>query len=384
MDGRDDASSVYADRLESLHEATRRLIEAQHEERVAGVAVDAAAEVLQFPYSIYWAADRSAGTLTARATSEAVDEHATECASMVHDEDDYLWEYFEREEPSRVEVTPEKAAAPVPAHSSIVVPLGDQGLLSIGATDRTGIEDGEMRLAAVLGKNVQAALSRAEREGRLAEQRDGLKLLNSIVRHDIRNDLQIVQAAVERLDGADPADEEAVEMIRDRAASAVELTRTARELAEAMLQTEAEPEATSLRPPLRGAVEEVEGAYARGTVAIEGSLPDVRVSGDEMLNSVFRNVIENGIEHNDGDPHVRVAATEDEDRVVVSVTDDGPGIPQEVADEVFERAAKGLDSDGTGIGLYLVATLVDRYGGDVRVAETGPEGTTIEISLPRA
>ncbi|MFB6121227.1 MAG: sensor histidine kinase [Halobacteriaceae archaeon] len=374
----------YADRLEALHVATRNLIDARREAAIADLAVEAAADVLQFPFSIFWAADRSEGTLAPTSVSDTVAEYREEGGEMVHDEADYLWDYFEREDPSLVEVTPGKAAAPVPPHSSIVVPVGEYGLLTVGAEERTDIEDAEVRLAAVLGKNVQAALSRAERERRLAEQRDGLKLLNSIVRHDIRNDLQVVRAAADQLAEDDMSDGNALTLIRERTESAVELTRTARELAETMLQTESEREAVALGPTLRAAATEVESAYGDDVVDVEGSVPEVDVLADDMLSSVFRNVIENGVEHDDGDPYVTVSAEEREGDVVVSIADDGPGIPDGVADEVFDRAAKGLDSDGTGIGLYLVATLVDRYGGSVSIAETGPEGTTVEITLPTA
>jgi signal transduction histidine kinase len=51
---------------------------------------------------------------------------------------------------------------------------------------------------------------------------------------------------------------------------------------------------------------------------------------------------------------------------------------------VFERGEKGLDSDGTGLGLYLVDELVSRYGGEVRTSENEPRGTVFSIELNRA
>mgnify|MGYP002763471269 CR=1 FL=1 len=49
--------------------------------------------------------------------------------------------------------------------------------------------------------------------------------------------------------------------------------------------------------------------------------------------------------------------------------------------EIFTQEKMGLDSDGTGIGLYLVDTLVKRYGGEVRVEDNEPEGTVFSVEL---
>ena len=48
---------------------------------------------------------------------------------------------------------------------------------------------------------------------------------------------------------------------------------------------------------------------------------------------------------------------------------------------MFGRGEKGLDSPGAGNGLYLVQSLVDSYGGEVEIEETGPKGTTVVVRL---
>jgi signal transduction histidine kinase len=53
-------------------------------------------------------------------------------------------------------------------------------------------------------------------------------------------------------------------------------------------------------------------------------------------------------------------------------------------DEIFFRGSQGLESDGTGIGLHLVKTLVDRYGGSVWIEDNDPEGTVFCIELQLA
>lgn len=85
-----------------------------------------------------------------------------------------------------------------------------------------------------------------------------------------------------------------------------------------------------------------------------------------MLSSVLRNFLNNAVQHNDKDtPVVRVFGTVYEDSFELRIADNGPGIPDEQKESIFGKGEVGLESPGTGIGLYLVRTLVDGYGGDV-------------------
>jgi len=77
-----------------------------------------------------------------------------------------------------------------------------------------------------------------------------------------------------------------------------------------------------------------------------------------MLASVFRNLLNNAVQHNDTDaPEVTVTCEETDDRIRVRVADNGPGVPDAEKDEIFGKGEKGLDSAGSGIGLYLVSVL---------------------------
>jgi len=225
-------------------------------------------------------------------------------------------------------------------------------------------------------------------EERLKRQRDDLRLLNQVMRHDIRNDLQLVSAYAELLDGhVDEEGEEYLDVIRENTRSAVELTTTVRDLADVMLREDAEPDSVSLAPVLSQQVEEVRSAYSQAVFTVEGSFPEKAVVADEMLSSVFRNVLRNAVQHNDETPpRVTVSAAVDEEDGVaeVRVADDGPGIPEDQREEVFGKGEKGLDSPGAGIGLYLVQSLVDLYDGDVWIEDNEPKGTVFVLTLPLA
>jgi signal transduction histidine kinase len=132
-------------------------------------------------------------------------------------------------------------------------------------------------------------------------------------------------------------------------------------------------------------LEEVRAVHSHASITVDGRLPDSTVVADEMLPSVFRNLLKNAIQHNDKEvPEVVVTASERDETVVVSIADNGPGIPDEMQGEMFAKGEKGLKSDGTGIGLYLVETLVDGYGGTVWVEDNDPEGAVFNVELPLA
>lgn len=92
--------------------------------------------------------------------------------------------------------------------------------------------------------------------------------------------------------------------------------------------------------------------------------------------------ITNAIQHNDKEvPEVTVSATTDDETVLIRVADNGPGISDARKSETFKQGKIGLNSEGTGLGLYLVETLVNRYGGDVQVEDNDPEGTVFVVRL---
>lgn len=70
--------------------------------------------------------------------------------------------------------------------------------------------------------------------------------------------------------------------------------------------------------------------------------------------------------------------------MVVRVANNGPGIPDDQKDSVCGKSEKGLTSPGTGIGLYLVHTLIDQYNGEVWIEDNEPSFTIFNVQLRRA
>jgi PAS domain S-box-containing protein len=226
-----------------------------------------------------------------------------------------------------------------------------------------------------------------EYERLLEEQRDDLEVLNQVLRHDIRNDLQLVTAYADLLADEFEDDDvsEYIETIRRSADHAVELTGTAREIADVLLSAKTDQQPFDLRGVLESEVGEVESSYSDVVVTYGTAIPSVTVRANDMIGSVFRNLLKNAVQHNDKPrPEVTLSATEREETVVVRIADNGPGVPDDRKEAIFGEGEAGLDSSGTGIGLYLVESLVDSYGGDVWVEDNDPEGAVFVVELPRA
>ncbi|EMA41148.1 PAS domain S-box protein [Halobiforma nitratireducens] len=227
---------------------------------------------------------------------------------------------------------------------------------------------------------------RKKRERELEEQRDDLEVLNQVVRHDIRNDLQLVQAYAKMLERTvDEDGKDHLEIVRESTENAIELTATARDLADVMLRSEVESQRIALDATLERQLSEIRSTYPDAAVTIEQPLPSVEVVGNDMLDAVFRNLLKNAIQHNDTSvPTVTIDSNREDGYVHVRIADDGPGVPDSQKEEIFGKGEKGLRSDGTGIGLYLVRELVDDYGGEVWVEDNEPRGAIFVVRLPIA
>ncbi len=210
-----------------------------------------------------------------------------------------------------------------------------------------------------------------EYEHQLETQRNNLEVLNKMVRHDIRNNLQLVVAYAETLEShVDEEGEAYLEQVIESAHQAVDITQAARDVAEVMLQTDSELDSVSLRSVLEGEIENVRSRFDEAIIDTAAPIPDLTVTADDMLASVFRNLLQNAVVHTDAEvPVVEVAVEEDESVARIHIADNGPGIPDERKDAIFEEGNTGLESEGTGLGLYLVRTLVGQYGGDVWVED---------------
>jgi signal transduction histidine kinase len=144
-------------------------------------------------------------------------------------------------------------------------------------------------------------------------------------------------------------------------------------------------EAIDLRQGIRDALTVLAGKArakaVRVTLTFAPELPLVVASGAE-LNQVWANLIDNALDAVAGSGHVEVTTRSDRDRVIVSVVDDGPGIPPELRARVFEPFFTTKEvGQGMGLGLDIVRRLIQRQLGEIDL-DSRPGRTEFRVSLP--
>jgi len=205
---------------------------------------------------------------------------------------------------------------------------------------------------------------RVEMQKRIESLLEYVRLLNSILRHDILNILTTISSYAELLD--EEFNRKFLDKIKEAVSKGVSLIKKVRELE---LSTD-----ESLKPyDLRSVIEESAKGYDV-EVNVEGNAV---VYANDSIYSVFENLIGNSVKHG-GASRIDVKI-ETSDMVYVTYKDNGAGIPENVKDKVFER---GFSTTGsTGLGLFIVKKLMESYGGDIRIEKSGKEAEFI-LSFP--
>jgi two-component system phosphate regulon sensor histidine kinase PhoR len=138
-------------------------------------------------------------------------------------------------------------------------------------------------------------------------------------------------------------------------------------------------------------MEEWQGRAAQKGVSIFNDIPQaLQAQADrDRLQQVFVNLLDNAIKYGNPGGHVRISGQQLADQFVqVGVSDDGPGIPPEARERIFERfyrvdKARSRETGGTGLGLSIVKHIVQSHGGEVWVESQLGHGAHFFFTLPR-
>lgn len=100
------------------------------------------------------------------------------------------------------------------------------------------------------------------------------------------------------------------------------------------------------------------------------------------------NLVSNAIKYSKQDGIVTITVTALKDKVTVTIKDNGLGIPAEAKKQIFSKFFRAtnvtrIETNGTGLGLYLVKGLVDELGGHISFTSQEDKGSTFRFSLPR-
>ena len=144
----------------------------------------------------------------------------------------------------------------------------------------------------------------------------------------------------------------------------------------------------SLDEQIRQAILALEDRWAPKGIDLDIRLDEVTLYGhEELLAQVWQNLVGNAAKFVGEGGHIGVTLYCEGQRAVVRVTDDGPGMSEEVRKRVFERFYQGESShtsEGNGLGLALVKRIVELHSGSVSVKSAPGEGSEFTVELPQA
>ena len=152
-------------------------------------------------------------------------------------------------------------------------------------------------------------------------------------------------------------------------------------------------ERVDLNQLLKSCVTEVCSWYRTSTEIVRMDLVNCHVLGNPVdLGLIFRNLLDNAIKYADSkSPEISVGSEYSPERgaVTIKISDNGPGIPRPLHRKIFGRFVRlGTELErkkpGTGLGLYIVRTLVARWRGRVQVGSKDGGGTVFQVTLPNA
>ncbi|QPV62680.1 PAS domain S-box protein [Halosimplex litoreum] len=387
-------------RMQDLAQASQELPHARTEREAASVVVDIADAIVGYPVTVYWSHDAEDDRLEPLVASDRALElveasEATGIPDIGHDSDEMG--RFEAGDLAIVENYNDLAnpAAPEADFGTVVlVPIGDHGLLSVGALEETVFDEYDRNLTEILARSAVDALDRIERERELEASKRELERSNEslqqfayVASHDLQEPLRMVSSYVSLLEAeyGEHFDEEAEEYMD----FAVDGATRMQEMIDALLQYSrvhtqgeefVEVDTEAVVAETRKSLELLVDDHS-ATVEV-GELPPVRADRSQ-LGQIFQNLLKNAVQHGGAEPTVAVDGAREDDRVRFAVSDDGEGIPESQHERIFEIFKQSSDrDDSTGIGLAMCERIAHRHDGEIWVESAPGEGATFHFTMP--
>jgi two-component system sensor histidine kinase HydH len=243
-------------------------------------------------------------------------------------------------------------------------------------------------------QETNAQLRRVEAEARRSERLAALGQMSAGLAHEIRNPLGVIKGSAEmlsqKLTGAQPL---AGELAGYISSEVDRLNALVARFLDFARPTQLEMRPQRISEIVDRAIESVEHQYPNAQVRVErnysAALPDVSVD-EQLCERVFVNLIQNAFQSmaaadSNGEPVLKLSATAENSNgsagVAVVVEDTGPGIPPDLREQIFNPFFTSK-KDGVGLGLAIVAKIVDEHGGSIRLEES-PRGARFRVFFPR-
>lgn len=226
----------------------------------------------------------------------------------------------------------------------------------------------QVTLVDLMSRWVSYELQHREANEQLQQTNERLDQFASVVSHDLRNPLNVAEGRLEMVNKERDSDHlDTIERALDRMDALItDLLTLAQE-------SESTTDITSIKLAIVA-----ETCWRNVDTEDASIVTDIErtIRADEgRLSQVFENLIRNAVEHGGGDVTVRVGELDDG----FYIEDDGPGIPEDERDDVFDTGYSTSDK-GTGFGLSIVKQVVDAHNWEINVSESSESGARFEIT----
>lgn len=231
----------------------------------------------------------------------------------------------------------------------------------------------------LVGQMIGRILEREFHEAELTNREQLIGVLNRILRHNLRNDLNVVRGHAEIVHDRLPENEmDHAATITDTVDDLLKLSDKARQLNTVVNQTRDRQEHV-IEELVRHAVTVVRDDYPNTSLSVEeGMHTTVRVS--TSLETALCELIENAAKHGGDEPVVTVSVSCTQQSLQIQVADNGPGMPEQER-SVLQQGTETPLEHGSGIGLWLVYWIIMHHDGHIETT-VSESGTTVTIMLP--
>lgn len=213
----------------------------------------------------------------------------------------------------------------------------------------------------------------------LKESQKQLEKLGNLLRHDVRNQLNIIQGRNEMLQQHEGPVGESAAAIATAAERLLSVTENAREITE-FLSSTTSPKQRDIVAVVRDVADTKRAQYPDVTVIVDAPEKAVALAVGQ-LEIALKELVENGVVHNiSEEPCIVITVEETSNQVLIHVADNGAGIPEVEYISLETDTLSPLYHD-TGAGLNLVYWVVRRSGGKLLFEENTPNGTVVTIEL---
>ena len=361
--------------LEAIQSIMQEAVTADTVSEMVETVVDRLPTATNFPTAGIWASDPATEQLTpvgaTGRAAEIVGSHPTfEPGNSI------AWEAFAAGETrlvSDVRNHPEVYNEDSVIRSEVITPIGEFGVLIPAAMRPQNITTADRKIAETLASSLETSIE-------LIENRRDLRLLEAVIdrvlRHNLRTELSVIKSRTQQIAAVCDDDALTEQMLThaERLEATAENARTMR----SVVQSRGQRRELSVEEVIADAI----GAAPEPPDSVDVTVdldPTPAVVAHPKLSTAIAHLVENAIEHGVADGGtIQVTATTDDEQVVITVADDGPGIPRnELA--VIDQAEESALNHASGVGLWLIDRIISYSDGSLSFAID--DGTIARIRL---